>query len=302
MTAQEKGNNTKTPKQASTVILAREQLGELQIYLLRRSGRSSFMPGNYVFPGGRVDREDRDRELWKGHADMALKAISRRLGDGLGEEEALGHAVAAIRETFEEAGVFLAYRDGVGREDIEAVCERPMNGDLPQGWFHEWTVSGDWTLAISWLAPWAHWITPKVRLQRYDTRFFLAFMPDGQECAPDAKETTHGIWISPEKALKGNLRKEIPLSPPGLVTMHELLEYSSREELERETVKRSWGDTRMPQLVPLQGEALILLPWDSMYNQDVEIHAEDLENRVLPIGKPFSRLWYHDGIWRPVLD
>jgi len=299
---QEIGNNSKTPKQASTVILARERLGELQIYLLRRSGRSSFMPGNYVFPGGRVDREDMDPGLWEGHADMDLKEISRRLGGELSGEEALVHVVAAIRETFEEAGVFLGYRDGRGREDLERICERPMTGGLSQGWFREWVVSGNWTLAFSWLTPWAHWITPKLRLQRYDTRFFLAFMPDGQECTPDARETTHGIWLSPEKALKGNLRGEIPLSPPTLVTIHELLEYSSSEELEREAAKRSWGNACMPHLVPLPGEALILLPWDPMYNQDVEINAGDLEKRLLPIGKPFSRLWYHDGIWRPVLD
>ncbi len=299
---QETGNNFKTSKEASTVILAREQSGELQIYLLKRSSRSSFMPGNYVFPGGRVDREDRDPGLWETYGDMDLETIYRRLGRELSGEEVLGHVVAAIRETFEEAGVFLGHRDDSGREGLETVCERPMTGGLRQGWFHEWVVSGEWTLAFSWLAPWAHWITPKLRLQRYDTRFFLAFMPDGQECAPDARETTHGIWISPEEALKGNLRGEIPLSPPTLVTIHELSEYSSREELERETAKRSWGDARMPHLVPLPGEALILLPWDPMYNKEIEINAGDLEKRLLPVGKPFSRLWYHDAIWRPVSD
>ena len=52
-------------RQASTVILAREDRGELQIYLLRRSGRSAFMPGNYVFPGGQVDPGDRDQVFCK---------------------------------------------------------------------------------------------------------------------------------------------------------------------------------------------------------------------------------------------
>ncbi|MCP4667748.1 MAG: hypothetical protein GY849_15440, partial [Deltaproteobacteria bacterium] len=98
------------------------------------------------------------------------------------------------------------------------------------------------------------------------------------------------------------LKGEIPLSPPTLVTMHELLAYASREELERVAAKRTWGDARMPHLVPLPGEALILLPWDPQYNQDIEISAGDLEKRILPTGKPFSRLWYHDDIWRPVSD
>ena len=73
-------------------------------------------------------------------------------------------------------------------------------------------------------------------------------------------------------------------------------------ELEKAAIKRSWGEPRMPLLVPLPGEALILLPWDPMYDKDVEINAGDLEKRILPMGKPFSRIWYHEKIWLPVSD
>ena len=59
--ARDNPSQPKIPRPASTVILARYRNGELQVYLLRRSSRSGFMPGNYVFPGGTVDPEDRVR-------------------------------------------------------------------------------------------------------------------------------------------------------------------------------------------------------------------------------------------------
>ena len=55
-------HHTKNPKSASTVILTREYSGELQVYLLRRSDKSSFMPGQYVFPGGTVESLDKEQK------------------------------------------------------------------------------------------------------------------------------------------------------------------------------------------------------------------------------------------------
>lgn len=50
---------------AATLILARQKAEELQIYLLNRNPRSRFMAGNYVFPGGMVEPQDRDK-AWGG--------------------------------------------------------------------------------------------------------------------------------------------------------------------------------------------------------------------------------------------
>jgi 8-oxo-dGTP pyrophosphatase MutT (NUDIX family) len=293
-------DNSKNPKPASTVILTRQNDGELQIYLVRRSDRSSFMPGNYVFPGGMVEPADRKMEIWKAHADMDLGGISGRLGGSMTVEETLSYSVAAIRETFEEAGVLLAYRNEQSRADLENVCNRRMTKEMPKGWLRQLVGFEGWILAFSRLARWAHWITPELMPQRYDTRFFIAFMPPEQECVPDKKETTKGIWISPEKGLVGNSKGEIPLSPPTVVTLHELLKYSKVEELEREAETRSWGEPLCPRLVLLSRGALILEPWDPMINQEVQIDPQGLEEAILPVGQPFSRIWNHDGIWRPV--
>ncbi|UCG66605.1 MAG: NUDIX domain-containing protein [Deltaproteobacteria bacterium] len=291
----------KEPRRASTVILIREEGGVLQVFLLERSGGSGSFPGNYVFPGGTVDPGDGNSELWKAHVDMDPKEVSRRLGGGLSEEEVFAFAVAAIRETFEEAGVLLAYRSEQTKGDLERVCERRMSTTgLHKDWAQELVVSEGWTLAFTMLARWAHWITPELMPYRFDTRFFMAFMPQGQECVPDTRETTQGIWVSPEKGLAGNLNGEIPLSAPTLVTLQELLQYSNIEELQKEVQSRPWGEALLPRLIPLPQGSLILEPWDPMYHSEFEIDPKELASSTLPLGEPFSRMCQHEGIWRPV--
>ena len=46
--------------------------------------------------------------------------------------------------------------------------------------------------------------------------------------------------------------------------------------------------------------ALLLLPWDRMYEQEFEVDVENLERATLPIGEPFSRIWYDGKLWRPI--
>jgi hypothetical protein len=162
-------------------------------------------------------------------------------------------------------------------------------------------VSGAWYLQLSRLAPWAHWITPEAFKPRFDTRFFLAFVPPDQECSPDGRETTHGTWVTPAQALASNLRGETPLSPPTLVTLQELLQYKTLTELQDEVRQRRWGGPRLPRVFRQEKGAVIVEPWDPMiHKEDVEFDPATLKSLVLPVGEPFSRLWLCEGIWRPV--
>ena len=147
------------PRPASTVILVRQHGGELQVYLLKRSQKSRFFPGTYVFPGGEVDPEDRAMNLWISHADMGVEEISRHLGGGMSEQEAVAHGVAAVRETFEEAGVLLCHRGDHGGRGLEELRARRMDRGLPKGWIKDLVVSEGWILEFSRLARWAHWTT-----------------------------------------------------------------------------------------------------------------------------------------------
>jgi 8-oxo-dGTP pyrophosphatase MutT (NUDIX family) len=257
------------------------------------------MAGNYVFPGGTVEPYDDAIDQWKAHIDVDLSGESMRLGGDLTGDEALAHGVAAIRETFEEAGVFLGQGAEKGSKGLKMAHQMRVSGGLPKGWLYEMVVSEGWTLALTNLSRWSHWITPVIRSRRFDTRFFVAFMPKGQESAPDTRETTHGIWVSPKRALAGNLEGEIPLSPPTLATLHELSGFLEIGSLRVELECRPWGKPRLPRLVPLQRGALLLLPWDPMYDKEFETGTKGLEKTSMPIGEAFSRLWFHGGIWRP---
>ena len=76
VTMERDSNRPKEPRKAFTVILMREEDGELQVFLLKQSGGSGFFPGNYVFPGGSVDPEDWNPDLWEAHVDMDPKEVS----------------------------------------------------------------------------------------------------------------------------------------------------------------------------------------------------------------------------------
>jgi 8-oxo-dGTP pyrophosphatase MutT (NUDIX family) len=289
--------------EAATLILVRERAGALQTYLLRRSPNSGFMPGLFVFPGGLVDPTDGDEAFWTNHLDLTPQALAERLGRGLGGSAALRFAVAAIRETFEEAGVLFASAGGIGSAALKRAVERRSRERLRPGWLRHSAEAERWVLALSALAPWAHWITPVGMPQRFDTRFFVAALPEGQDGRPDLRETSEGLWISPGQALAQNMDGRTPLSPPTLVTLHALSSYATLERLQQGLQTREWGEPIFPRLVTLgrdQG-TVIIEPWDPMYAQsDVWMEAGRLPGRLLPAGAPFSRLWNDRGVWKPV--
>jgi 8-oxo-dGTP pyrophosphatase MutT (NUDIX family) len=298
-TSGEEEKDPKIPRPASTIILVREYEGSLQIYLLQRSHKSTFFPGFYVFPGGVVDVEDRDVEIWQNHVDLGDADISLRFNGRLSKGDALAFGVSAIRETFEEAGVMLAKGDS-GRQAFQRIIQKRNSHELVKGWLREWATAENIILSLSQLSRWAHWITPERFKSRFDTRFFMAHLPFEQECSPDARETTHGIWLTPEAGLTGNQQGEIPLSPPTIVTLHELLPYSTMKELKKALITRLWGEARLPRLIPLHEGAIILQPWDPMLHEDPQHIIDNADLSIAPVGEPFSRLWLHNGLWRPI--
>ncbi len=286
------------PREAATVILVRQGDGAPQVYLLRRSARSAYMAGFYVFPGGVLD--DRDREVfWRRHLDTDPAALAQRFGPGLSPRELTGYCVAAIRETFEESGVLLASCSGAGI--LRSVRDRRLAGGLPADWLKRWIVEKGCVLRFSALSPWSHWVTPEGMPRRYDARFFLAQLPPGQECRPDGHETTRGRWMTPAEALSANQTGEVPLSPPNLVTLQQMLPFRSVENLQEEALRRQWGPTLMPRMLFLEEGSVILEPWDpQFYEKALRFDPDILKESFLPAGQPFSRLFFHEGRWRPV--
>jgi len=286
---------------AATVILAREHQSALEVYLLKRHTGSGFMAGNYVFPGGILDPADWNLSVWQNHVDLAAENLWNRLGGDLSSEQITAYGVAAIRETLEEAGVFFANRLNQAEADLKRVADLRCRAGLPRQWFLNLIISEGWTLAFSALYRWSRWITPLLMKRRFDTRFFLAFMPPGQHCQPDSRETIDGRWIRPAKGLAANMTGEVPLTPPTMVVLQELSKYATLADLKKTAQTRNWGPANSPRLIPLKQGSVLVEPWDAQYHRpQITIDAEGLAEALLPPGAPFSRIWYHEGLYRPI--
>lgn len=288
-------------RQASTVILVREENKAFEVYLLRRSNKSGFMDGLYVFPGGVVDPEDKGIKSWAPYVDLRQGEIGQQLGGtAFSDEDVFAFSVAAIRETLEEAGVLIASTEGKAKTDLDHICTFRLNKDLPKSWFKTKIMEEDWILSLSSLGRWSHWITPVLMKKRFDTRFFIVSMPQGQTCIPDDMETKHGIWLTPQKALEQNLELSVPLSPPTVVTLTELLAYKTLDDLRQALQTRTWGNPLAPRLVPSQSGPVILEPWDPLWASDCGVDTSDFSKKILPPGTWFSRIWCDTGVWKPV--
>lgn len=197
---------------AATVMLLRDTFGPLEVFMMRRTTKAAFAGGMYVFPGGAVDVAD-------GHA-----------GSSSGDTS---YEMASIRECFEEAGVLLACdRDGrTVRFDTPDVQSRFT---AYRHVVHAGERSMTSVLDAEGLSPrlddlaWvAHWITPFGEVRRFDTRFFVAAMPDDQDPLHDDVETVDSLWVEPAVALERATAGELLMLPPTIANLRFLADHGS---------------------------------------------------------------------------
>jgi len=212
------------PRAAATTLVVRDGDDGLQVLMVRRSAHASFMPGAYVFPGGAVDAAD------AAPATLALcdetdAALHERIGR-VTEVGALaaGFAVAALRECFEECGLWL------GAPDHHAAAAQwsALRARLHAGESLAALAAGaGLTLATSRLQPWSHWVTPVGLPKRFDTLFFICRVPLGQTPEVDAGETTHLAWVAPGAALAAQARGEFQMEFATRSTMQSMLPFAA---------------------------------------------------------------------------
>jgi len=198
------------PRDAATLILMRgadHARTGIEILLVRRHTKSTFMPGAYVFPGGRIEAADYTRKAERICHGLSFKQAQDTIPGTSPPEKALAFFVAAIRETFEEAGILLAYRetpDFVAFNEDEKIRFTKYRREVRKGPFSFATIIDreGLKLATEKLFYFAHWITPEISPIRFDTRFFVAASPSKQEALEDEFETTAHMWITPQKVLK----------------------------------------------------------------------------------------------------
>jgi 8-oxo-dGTP pyrophosphatase MutT (NUDIX family) len=181
---------------AATILLLREGVEALEVFMVVRHHDIDFAGGALVFPGGRV--EEADRELAERVEDCP--------NPGALDTDALAFRVAAIRETFEECGVLLARPVGSDAL-IDAATLRRLE-DQHRGALNAGSIGFDAVLGSEVLLPatdllvhFAHWITPASMSKRYDTHFFLAEAPAAHLAVHDGREAVRSVWITPARAL-----------------------------------------------------------------------------------------------------
>lgn len=197
-------------------MLARPGPTGVEIYFQQRPGMAAF-PDLHVFPGGKLDEED--VQFARERCDLPLQqSASRQLGL---DTDGLAYWVAVVRECFEEAGVLLAYDAKQRLVSFPAADAKPLREAMIERRLSlaELCDRFQLTLALDHLHYFSHWITPEVAPKRFNTRFFLAVMPDRQETLRHATETRTGEWVTPVEALAKAERGDWQMIAPTIYSL-----------------------------------------------------------------------------------
>lgn len=171
------------PHPAATLILLRDGPEGLELLAIERHAGLRFAPGATVFPGGRLEAADHDPS-WREH------------WPGAGARADLAHRVAALRECVEECGILLS-RDPPQAATLAGLCAAMAAGEG----FGPALARAGLAPALERMAPLARWVTPEMLPRRFDTLFFLAPAPPGQEPLCDGGEAVGALWATPRRLL-----------------------------------------------------------------------------------------------------
>ncbi|MFF7948741.1 NUDIX hydrolase [Streptomyces griseorubiginosus] len=214
------------PRRAATVMLLKDTASGTVVHMLRRRASMAFAGGAYAYPGGGVDPRDDEHQIhWAGPTRAWWAA---RLG--VDETAAQAIVCAAVRETYEEAGVLLAgptpesvvgdTRGADWEADRAALVARELS-------FAGFLERRGLVLRSDLLGVWTRWITPEFESRRYDTWFFVAALPEGQRTRNASTEADRTVWIRPQDAAEGYDKGELLMMPPTIATLRQIAGYGS---------------------------------------------------------------------------
>ncbi|MEM9034663.1 MAG: NUDIX hydrolase [Actinomycetota bacterium] len=265
-------------RNAATVMLVRDGDDGLEVFMLRRNPNSTFVGGVWVFPGGAVDPADADDPLLDERCVGRDDAEASRL---IGVDRGgLAFWVAAIRESFEEAGVLLASTDDgefvsfADPDDEERFARHRAQVDAGERRLAEVCRDEDLRLAVGELHYFSHWITPVGPPRRFDTRFFVCRAPAEQEPLHDDGETVDSLWTRPADALAAHRAGDIDLILPTIKNLAAIEPFATADELLAAAATIAEVPTMLPVVVEapdsdveIGGRGVrILLPGDDGYD------------------------------------
>ncbi|HEX8383722.1 MAG TPA: NUDIX domain-containing protein [Sphingomonas sp.] len=162
------------PIPAATLVVFREAAGPPELLMVERSKTMVFAGGAMVFPGGRIDPEDRQlATLHPTYADAAAR-------------------IAAIRETVEEAGLAIGLSPLPTRETL-AELRRRLHAGTP---FGQALDAAGLVLDLAQLTPFARWLPAHAHMRIFDTLFFLARAPEAAVATVDRTENVRLTWTT----------------------------------------------------------------------------------------------------------
>ena len=254
---------------AATVLLVRDCDNVLEVLMVKRSKRPPF--GNlYVFPGGKIDESDKDLNITNFCNGLNDEQASIKLGVN---EGGLSYWVACVRECFEEVGILLAIKNNGEELDLNGADKHKF--DNYRRMLLENKISlleickkENLSLNLNNIEPFSHWITPEIEIKRFDTRFFIAYIPAKQTERHDGNELTDSVWISPKKALDRSLNGEMPMIMPTISNLQQCLEFDSGQKLLEYQSKLTNDDipSILPKFFKNEGKWVGLLPGDEDYD------------------------------------
>jgi 8-oxo-dGTP pyrophosphatase MutT (NUDIX family) len=256
-----------TPAPASTLVLLRDgSAGGCEALLIERHAKSRFAAGAFVFPGGRIESGDAPDDAARWCAGLEPGDAATQLGAGVEPTEAVGYWIGAIRETFEEVGALLARGPDGGPLTVAAERLREYRRACQRDAGTFWTMLREerLSLATDQLVYFAHWITPEEQPLRFDTRFFAAPWPAGQEAVADDREIVTVRWLTPAHALAARARGELAIRLPTAKTLG-LLEGAESVAAALERLRQVPVSPVRPRLVTEDGRVRAILPGEPGY-------------------------------------
>ena len=267
-------------RDAATVLILRDGAEGLEVFMLRRNLNSDFVGGAHVFPGGAVDLEDRHADLGpvcQGRTDVDA---SRRLGI---ERGGLAFWVAAIRESFEEAGVLLAYGPDGEIVDLdhhagrERWVEHRTEVDTGRRRLIEVCEAEGLRLAVDGMHYFGHWITPEGAPRRYDTRFFLAAAPARQTPLHDDHEVIANEWVRPAEAVERVLAGQLTMMPPTVSCLRAVARFDTAAEALAAATEITDVPAILPRIIADGSGVRIALPGDPEYDSPAVAPDESID-------------------------
>lgn len=222
------------PQPASTVVLVRpDASGGFKIFMNRRPDKMDVYAGIYVFPGGRVEKADCSPETFSLTQGLTPAEAQEKLGSELAPDLCVGHWVAAVRELFEEAGIYFFLPQSGALDDLaqEQLPQRlaEKRSALQQGAVEFVSLLAGENLCcdLSRLTYFFHRITPEHYPVRFDTRFYLAALPPHQTPLHSSEEVSESLWISAAAAIESSQSGNFPIMPPTVAVLRTLAGHGS---------------------------------------------------------------------------